>query len=231
MSGKRLIICNFLNILSGSQYTFNKTFVPSMIHSARPTVPPVAITILTWKWFCFAIFWKADGQTPRTKIVITTGRDCGSASWFNYTFLQAHLLLSLAVLHSLVPEIPSVCSNQFGGSMGMAASCVAQSSEPVVHHPNQIVKTRYYKFKTDFINLTRDQLIHEADLQSWPWSRQEVITIFTHVVRPSLLFKLSQNKPFPSENNDLYWRDYESGLEDHWWHMSYLSCFSLFNKN
>ena len=28
-------------------------WVPSMIHSARPTVPPVAITMLTWKLFCF----------------------------------------------------------------------------------------------------------------------------------------------------------------------------------
>ena len=29
-----------------------------MIHSARPIVPPVATTILTWKLFCFARFWK-----------------------------------------------------------------------------------------------------------------------------------------------------------------------------
>ena len=44
-----------------------------MIHSARATVPPVAITILTWKLFCFAKFWKVgtDGRTLRAEIVIT----------------------------------------------------------------------------------------------------------------------------------------------------------------
>ena len=29
-----------------------------MIRSARPIAPPVAITILTWKLFCFVRFWK-----------------------------------------------------------------------------------------------------------------------------------------------------------------------------
>ena len=28
---------------------------------------------------------RTDGRTPRAKIVITTGRDCGSASWINRT--------------------------------------------------------------------------------------------------------------------------------------------------
>ena len=40
--------------------------MPSMIHSARSTVRPVAITILTWKLFCFAIFWKV-GTDIRTE--------------------------------------------------------------------------------------------------------------------------------------------------------------------
>ena len=54
-----------------------------MIHSARRTVPPVAITILAWTLFCFARFWKllTDGRTTLAKMVITTGRDCGSATW------------------------------------------------------------------------------------------------------------------------------------------------------
>ena len=34
--------------------------MPSMIHSARPTVQPVVITILTWNLFCFARFWKVE---------------------------------------------------------------------------------------------------------------------------------------------------------------------------
>ena len=43
---------------------------------------PVAITILT---SCFTRFCKleTDGQTRSVKIVITTGRECGSALWIN----------------------------------------------------------------------------------------------------------------------------------------------------
>ena len=62
-----------------------------MIHLARLTVPPVAITILVWTLFCFARILKSgdgrtdgqkDGHTDNTcEIVIATGRDCGSASW------------------------------------------------------------------------------------------------------------------------------------------------------
>ena len=41
-----------------------KRKVSLMIHSARPTVPPVAITIFTYKMFCSASFWKVgtDGR-------------------------------------------------------------------------------------------------------------------------------------------------------------------------
>ena len=69
-----------------------KTCVPSMIHSARPTVPQVEITILTWNLFCFLRFSKVgtdgwtDGQASRAKIMITTGRDCGSVFWINNKF-------------------------------------------------------------------------------------------------------------------------------------------------
>ena len=45
----------------------NKTCVSSMIHSARPTVQSVAITIFTWNLFCFARFYKVGtgGQTHK----------------------------------------------------------------------------------------------------------------------------------------------------------------------
>ena len=67
------------------QLKYDMSCVPSMIHSARSTVPPAAITSLAWKLLCFARFWKVgtDVQTARAKIVITTGRDCGSVSWIN----------------------------------------------------------------------------------------------------------------------------------------------------
>ena len=48
------------------------------------TVLPVAITILIRKSYCFARIWKVGtdvctfGQTNGAKMVITTGRDCGS---------------------------------------------------------------------------------------------------------------------------------------------------------
>ena len=38
---------NRLGQIGHPEIIMNKTFVPSMIHSARPTVPLVAITILT----------------------------------------------------------------------------------------------------------------------------------------------------------------------------------------
>ena len=60
---------------------------PSLIHAARPTlISPVANIVFRLK---FVLFWKVrtDGRTyERTtcaKTMITTGRDCGSASWIN----------------------------------------------------------------------------------------------------------------------------------------------------
>ena len=48
-------------------------------------------TILAWK-FCFVRFWKVgtDVQTTSAKMVITTGRDCGSASWINIQYAQKY---------------------------------------------------------------------------------------------------------------------------------------------
>ena len=56
-----------------------KINVSSMIHSARPTVPPVVNIMLIWSLFWLAIFWKV-GTDERTetcaKIMITAGQDC-----------------------------------------------------------------------------------------------------------------------------------------------------------
>ena len=85
----------------------NKTCAPSMIHSARPTILTIVITILTWKLFCFARFYKVgtdrrkNGRTDTTcEIVITTGRDCDSASWIKNcdTDEKVHCLGFLKVL-------------------------------------------------------------------------------------------------------------------------------------
>ena len=62
--------------LEGNEW--NKTCVPSMIHSAEPKVPPVAITILAWKLFCFVRFWNSMDMLD------TTGSDYGLASWINF---------------------------------------------------------------------------------------------------------------------------------------------------
>ena len=64
-----------LSSLECSQVKNTKTRrVSSIIHSARPAVSPVPITILTWNFFCLARFWKmeTDGRTRCVKIVITT---------------------------------------------------------------------------------------------------------------------------------------------------------------
>ena len=61
--------------------------VSSMIHSAKPEVQPVAITIFTLNVFCFEKWGRTDGRTTCVKIMITTGRDCGSTSWINYILI------------------------------------------------------------------------------------------------------------------------------------------------
>ena len=80
------------------QVKLNKTCLPLMIPSAWPTVPPLAIN--HYSHFKFVLFCKilksgdgrTDIQTLRVKIVITTGRDCESASWINnYSTGQRHL--------------------------------------------------------------------------------------------------------------------------------------------
>ena len=62
----------------------NKTCISSMIHSTRPTVPPDCR--LKFVLFCEILKsgGRTYGQTTCTKIVSTTGRDCGSASWINW---------------------------------------------------------------------------------------------------------------------------------------------------
>ena len=80
----------------------------SMIHSAKPTVQPVAITILAWK-ICFLLWdlqkWglmvrRMDGRTKRAKIVVIPGRDCGSAEWINIHMQRFSLLIRKSILLS-----------------------------------------------------------------------------------------------------------------------------------
>ena len=67
-------------------------------------------------------------------------------------------------------------------------------------------------------------LIHSADARS----RSAVITVFTNVVSlyisicEFLIFEISPNTTFSSENSDRYWQECGSGQEDHWWYMSFL---------
>ena len=66
--------------------------MPSVIHSVRTTVQPVAITILTWKLFC-EILKSGHG---RAKIVIIINY-CGSASWIkNVLLLLKAIVVNLA---------------------------------------------------------------------------------------------------------------------------------------
>ena len=67
--------------------------------------PTVMIIIFTRRLFCFAIYWK-EGTDVRTeicvKIMITSGRVCGSAEW-----IRKHdekffpLTLTMSILHFL----------------------------------------------------------------------------------------------------------------------------------
>ena len=58
-----------------------------MIHSARPTVSPVATTIICR--FVLLDLKSGDGRTICAKIMITTGRDCGSVEWIKRAFLRS----------------------------------------------------------------------------------------------------------------------------------------------
>ena len=65
-----------------------------MILSARPTVPPVAITILTWNLSCFAIFWKVGTEMCENKYHYRQGLwaaewiTCYSSSFNEIVILQ-----------------------------------------------------------------------------------------------------------------------------------------------
>ena len=55
-----------------------------MIHWARPTVQNSSNHYSHFKVVLYFEIWKSSNvRTTRVKIVITTGRVCGSASWIN----------------------------------------------------------------------------------------------------------------------------------------------------
>ena len=88
----------------------------SMIHSARPTISQVAITILIWKLFCIERFWnlgtdvRTKVQTPLSKITITSGRDFGSAEWIKRKILLPNLTLISRIENG---HSWHACSNEF----------------------------------------------------------------------------------------------------------------------
>ena len=66
--------------------------VSPMIPSARPTVPPVVITIFTWKLFFCTMLKRRNGRMSCVKTVISTGRDCGLAEWINKCYKLPSLI-------------------------------------------------------------------------------------------------------------------------------------------
>ena len=83
ISNNKLIISK----LSNCQINPFTRQVSSMIHSARPTLPPVANIVFAWNLLCFEKWGRTDrrtdGRTTWTKTVITNGRDCGLAGLIN----------------------------------------------------------------------------------------------------------------------------------------------------
>ena len=75
-----------------------------MIHSARPTVSPVANIVFC----CFVLLnlKSGDRQTTYAKTMIPTGRDCELAEWIN----------CVSVTFEQVSFIGSLIWNQSGGS-------------------------------------------------------------------------------------------------------------------
>ena len=71
--------------------------MPSVIHSARPTVSPVAILFSLENCFVlrdFEMWGRTDRQHVRYIVIImlTTGLDCGSASWIKIADVAPHII-------------------------------------------------------------------------------------------------------------------------------------------
>ena len=75
--------------------------VSSMIHSARPTVSPVANIVFVWYLFCFEKWGRTYVRTICAKTMITTDRDRGSASWINKPLSTFYLWPFVSFQHSL----------------------------------------------------------------------------------------------------------------------------------
>ena len=68
----------------------------SMIHLARPTVSPVVNIVFAWNLFFFEKWgWTEGLTTTRTKTMITTSPDCGSAEWINFFFISLFVRCTL----------------------------------------------------------------------------------------------------------------------------------------
>ena len=74
-----------------NKFNTRQGLVSPMIHSARPTVSPVANIVL----FCQILksgdgrtYGLTEGRTTCSKTIIHTGRDCGAAEWVNKFFFS-----------------------------------------------------------------------------------------------------------------------------------------------
>ena len=74
----------------------------SMIHSARPTVSPVANIVFTKNLFHFQKWERTDGCTTCAQTMITTGRDCGSAEWINNSWKSLNVNSSNQALRKFI---------------------------------------------------------------------------------------------------------------------------------
>ena len=110
-----------------------------MIHSARPTVSPVANIVFAWHLFCFVKFIRTDGrhvQKQWSLPAVTVGRPRGSI--FSLFFPAAEtqdsanlcsiLLTAFSFLLVLVTLPFSLC-------VSVKVSCVIEEKEYAYHDP------------------------------------------------------------------------------------------------
>ena len=159
-----------------------------MIHSARPTVSLIAYIVFTWNLFCFEKWGRTDGRTTCAKMMITTDRDSGSASWIKKLKGTPLATLVTRLIQSSIQPDPNL------------RSCfdLARISLPSwrVLLLCKTGKAAWEIIKGGILSLFDPRgrpTVHRSDHYFQTWCLY-VRTYVCASVRPSPMFKISQNK-------------------------------------
>ena len=172
----------------------NKTCVPSINdplgQTHRPTDPPIAITILYWKLFCFARFWKvtykrtdntcenSDHYRPWLRVGLVD--QCQSGFAFNVAYLANLFLADLAIM-TLITKVhwidPLSQSTVMAGSDHCFRTC-CPSVRPFVRPPVPTFQIQQNKTTENNGRYCRD--CGSGRVDHW-WPRSCLSLFFLHL--------------------------------------------------